>query len=307
MRAAHAGAAILLLAGSLLAAATVPADASATCDPSSWLTVGQGGTDGGMQCPGKPGKPGDKDKTTWTKGGQPPLCVWVPQPGYVPGPGEPVAGKDGQWYAHFCKFGQYATLAQFEAEMATWDEDLSNMHQQDLMRRAGIEYRFFKTPPETRPTAEQVMYWVAANLPFPATHVAVNPKPAANVVNMPTWVWLTDASGKYDPAAYAVQSKQVALFGYPLRWQIVPKITIDPGDGGAAQSCTGIGVPWSQSADAAGACTVSYAKSGRYTLTATVSWTVQWWLGGVPQGDIEGPDNLATSVITVNEIQVVGR
>jgi hypothetical protein len=31
----------------------------------------------------------------------------------------------GQWYAKFCKFGQYKTLAEFEAEMATWDESMS--------------------------------------------------------------------------------------------------------------------------------------------------------------------------------------
>lgn len=304
MRAARIGAAILLLAGSLFA--VVPAQARSTCGPSAVMAVGQNTADPTLQCPGGSNKNPKNGKNTQIKGGQPPLCVWVPEPDYVPGPAEPKAGKDGQWFAHFCKFGQYATLAQFEAEMATWDE-FSTMARGDMMRRAGIEYRFFKTPPPTRPTAEQVMYWVAGTLPFPQTHVAVSPKPAANVVNLPTWVWLTDADGKYDPAAYQVQSKQIALFGYPLRWQIVPKIAIDPGDGGTAPSCTGIGVPWSQSADAAGACTVSYAKSGRYTLTVTVSWTVQWWLGGVPQADIQGPDNAATSVITVKEIQVVGR
>ncbi|MDX6241661.1 MAG: hypothetical protein QOG10_6485, partial [Kribbellaceae bacterium] len=168
-------------------------------------------------------------------------------------------------------------------------------------------FRFFKMPPPARPTAEQVMYWVAATLPFPQTHVAVSPKPAANVVNFPTWVWLTDAKGNYDPSAYAVKSKEIQLFGYGLRWQIVPRLTINPGDGGTPPSCTGIGTPWSESADESAACTVTYAKSGSYTLTATVGWTVQWWLNGAAQSDLVGPDNTATVPLTVREIQTVGR
>ncbi|GAA2799588.1 hypothetical protein GCM10010522_16590 [Kribbella solani] len=296
---------VLSLVSSLTTVAG-PAAASPTCVPTGSITSGFNTSNGGLQCPGGSSDPGGKHRSTWTKGGQPPLCVWVVQPGFVPGPGEPKAGKDGQWYARFCKFGRFATLEQFEAETAGWDET-GSIKRTDLMRRAGIEYRFWKTPPPTRPSAEQVMYWVAGTLPFPDTHIAVSPKPTANVVNVPTWIWLTNEDGKYEPSAYSVNSKEIRLFGYPLRWQIVPRIAIDPGDGGAAPSCTGIGVPWSQSADPAGACTVSYAKSGRYTMTATVSWTVQWWLGGVPQGDIEGPDNTATAAITVNEIQVVSR
>lgn len=306
MRVLRAILVLLLLPGGLVAIDPVVAAARPTCIPIGGLGASSDAVDSSLRCPGNGGSDDPKHPTGWTKGGYPPLCVWVPQPDYVPPPGEPKAGKDGQWYVRFCRFGNYATLAQFEAETATWD-DKSFMKRQNFMRRAGIEYRFFKKPPQTRPTPEQIMYWVAGTLPFPKTHIAVSPKPGANVVNIPTWVWLTDANGKYDPSAYAVKSKQIALFGYALRWQIVPRIAIDPGDGGTPPSCTGIGVPWSKGADPASACTVSYGKSGRYTMTATVSWTVEWWLGGVQQPDIGGPDNAATAAITVNEIQVVGR
>ncbi|WP_026163674.1 hypothetical protein, partial [Kribbella catacumbae] len=94
---------------------------------------------------------------------------------------------------------------------------------------------------------------------------------------------------------------------YGLRWQIVPKIDIDPGDRGTPPSCAGIGVPWTESADESAACTVTYAKSGNYTLTATVRWTVQWWLFGTRQPDITGPNQTATLPITVGEIQTVDR
>ncbi|WP_432887926.1 hypothetical protein ACQPYH_06315 [Kribbella sp. CA-245084] len=305
MKVARIGLAVLLVLGSVVAADTAAA-ASQACDPTHGIQTSGSSVDTTLRCPGNGGSDDPKHRTTWTKGGYPPLCVWVPQPDYVPEPGQPTAGKDGQWYVRFCRFGSYATFAQWEVETGTWD-DTSFMKRQNFMRRAGIEFRFFKTPPPTRPTPEQIMYWVAGTLPFPATHLAVSPKPGANVVNVPTWVWLTDAKGNYNPSAYAVKSKQIALFGYALRWQIVPKVAIDPGDGGTAPSCTGIGVPWSKGADPANACTVSYSKAGRYTMTATVSWTVQWWLGGVQQPDIDGPDNTATAAITVKEIQVVGR
>ncbi|WP_202806742.1 hypothetical protein, partial [Kribbella catacumbae] len=277
MRIARLGIAIMLSAGGLCVLG-VTTKSFACSDPAGGLLLGNGAVQGGVGCQGDKGHTG-KDGTKWTKGGQPPLCVWVPEPDYPAMPPEPIAGPDGQWYAKFCKFGQFKTLAEFEAEMATWDETMS-IARGELMKRAGIEYQFFKTPPPARPTAEQVMYWVAGNIPFPDTHVAVSPKATRNAVNFPTWIWLTDGNGKYNPAAYAVKSKQIQLFGYGLRWQIVPKIDIDPGDRGTPPSCAGIGVPWTESADESAACTVTYAKSGNYTLTATVRWTVQWWLFG---------------------------
>lgn len=64
---------------------------------------------------------------------------------------------------------------------------------------------------------------------------------------------------------------------------------------------------WATGADEAAACTVSYQRTGRYTLTASVNWTVQWSLDGSPQPDIEGPTNTASTQITVNEINTLNR
>lgn len=304
MRFARLVGAMLLFGGGLVAAASAPAVACG--DPTGGLTVNNGLVNPNLGCGGDGRGDGKNDKTKWTKGGQPPLCVWVPQPDYPVLPGDPKAGPDGQWYARFCKFGQFKTLAEFEAEMASWDESMS-IARGNMMKQAGVEYRFFKTPPETRPTAEQVMYWLAGEMPFPQTHLAVSPKAAANAVNFPTWIWLLDDKGAYNPAAYDVKSDELKLFGYTLQWQIVPKVEIDPGDGSTLPSCAGIGVPWSESADESAACTVTYGKSGRYNLSATVGWTVQWTLFGVPQPDIAGPDQTATLPITVGEIQTVDR
>ncbi len=297
--------ALLFLITGLLTAPAVGAGAG-TCVPTGGMNSGLGKTIGRLACPGGSEKPGGTDKTKWTKGGQPPLCVWVVQPDYVPAPGEPVAGPDGQWYAHFCRFGEFDTLAQFEAEMASWD-DYDSIKRNEIMRRSGIRYEFFKTPPETRPTAEQVMYYISGTIPFPETHLAVNPKAGENKVNLPTWVWLTNANGQYDPATYKPQAKTISLFGYALQWQIVPELAIDPGNGADQPTCDGIGISYSPDANPADACTVTYNSAGTYTLTAAMSWTVKWQLGGVDQADIQGPTNTATLPITVKEVQTVVR
>ncbi|MFB6726383.1 hypothetical protein ACFCV3_39810 [Kribbella sp. NPDC056345] len=295
--------AVLLIAG--LQIATTAAHAATTgCVPS--LNATDTDTTGDLKCRRPTTKPGGTDKTKWTKGGKPPLCVWVPQPDYVPLPGEPAAGPDGQWYAHYCRFGEFDTLAQFEAEMAGWD-DYDNIRRNEMMRRAGIRFEFFKTPPETRPTAEQVMHYIADTIPFPETHLAVNPKAGENKVNFPTWVWLTNANGQYDPATYKPQAKTISLFGYALQWQIVPELAIDPGNGADQPTCDGIGIPYSPDANPADACTVTYNSAGTYTLTAAMSWAVKWQLGGVDQADIQGPTNTATLPITVKEVQTVVR
>ncbi|HEY0694713.1 MAG TPA: hypothetical protein VGD71_37475, partial [Kribbella sp.] len=107
---------------------------------------------------------------------------------------------------------------------------------------------------------------------------------------------------------YGQKSKTIAIDGYQLQWQIVPQLTVTPGDGGTEQACDGAGLPWSAAADGdPGACTVTYDRSGQYTLSASVAWTVQWWLGGARQDDITGPTKAATRPVTVLEIQALTR
>jgi hypothetical protein len=177
-----------------------------------------------------------------------------------------------------------------------------------MIRRAGLEVRFFTTPPPApRRTPEQVMASVVDELPFPDTYLAVNPVATKQVINIPTWVWLTDDKGRYTPGRYEQKTKQIVLEGYHLQWQIVPQMTITPGDGGTEQACAGAGVPWNGATDDPAACTVTYDKSGKYTLTATVGWTVQWWLAGARQDDITGPTKTATRAVTASEIHVLNR
>lgn len=307
---------VIRTAGALTAAAVLlvsafsvlPAPATATCaEPNASVFAGMSTAQAGLSCPGSPeqntresaSKPG-KSRTSAK-----PACVWVPEPGYQPGTGQKADGDGGHWYRKFCSFGEYNTLADFQREMSGWDA--MNMRQSTMMQRAGLDIRFFTTPPPVeRRTPEQVMASVVDDLPIPETFVAVNPVAAKQVVRVPTWVWLTDEHGKYVAERYQPEPKEIELEGYALKWQIVPQLTVSPG-AGQEQSCDGAGTPWSAAAEGdQGACTVTYEKAGKYTLTASVGWTVRWWLAGAPQPDIAGPTHTATRALTVQEIQAVG-
>jgi hypothetical protein len=111
-----------------------------------------------------------------------------------------------------------------------------------------------------------------------------------------------------DPGRYQQKSKTIAIEGYQLQWQIVARMTLSSGTDTAQASCTGIGVPWSATtANDPGACTVTYTTAGRYTLSAQVGWTVQWWLAGVRQADSTGPTKPGNRALVVREIQTVTR
>lgn len=298
----------VVMAGAILP--SVPASATVACDdPSGLLLSDQSSTNASLDCTGTPSENTqghDGKNTTSTSHGKP-ACVWVPKPDYQGSPGDPVEGQGGHWYQKFCTFGQYKTIA--DLQRALVNDNVSDTRQNGLIRRAGLEIRFFKTPPEIpRRTPLQVMQSVVDNLPFPKTFLAVNPIAARQVIGVPTWVWLTDAQGRYVPNRYEQKTKQITLEGYALQWRIVPQINLTPGDGGPAQPCEGAGIPWSASAagDRA-ACTVTYEHSGSYRLTASVGWTVQWWLAGARQQDLTGPTNAATRQVTVGEIQTVTR
>jgi hypothetical protein len=307
---------MIRLAGAAIATALlvsglsgVPAVAGITCDtPSASINAGLNSVSTGLDCPGSPAKnvtdskSGSRKSRTSAK----PACVWVPEPGYQPGVGEKADGDGGHWYRKFCSFGEYDTLADFQHEMSGWDA--MNMRQSNMMRRAGLDIRFFTTPPPVeRRTPEQVMASVVDDLPIPETFVAVNPVAAKQVVGVPTWVWLTDERGKYDADRYEPAPKEIELEGYTLKWQIVPQLVVSPG-AGQEQTCDGAGVPWSAAAEGdQSACTVVYEKAGKYTLSASVGWTVRWWLAGAPQPDIAGPTHTGTKALTVQEIQAVGR
>jgi hypothetical protein len=295
--------AVVVLAVGL--APVVPASAaSEVCIPQARVSTSATSSKATMKCAGGQ----EQRQGAGRKGGKSvkSACVWVPKPDYQAAPDQKAEGDGGHWYTKFCSFGDYNTLADLQAELGR--ADVMDTRQTDLIRRAGLEVRFFTTPPPApRRTPQQVMASIVDDLPFPDTYLAVNPAATKQVINIPTWVWLTDDKGNYTPNRYEQKSKTIVLEGYALQWQIVPQLTITPGDGGTDQTCAAAGVPWTGATDDPAACTVIYDRAGSYTVSATVGWTVQWWLAGARQDDITGPTKAATRAVTVSEIQTVDR
>jgi len=304
-----AAAGVVAVAAAGLTIAPPQAGAAGDCAPAGSIWGTENASNAKLVCDGSSKDPdqttpaGKRSSGRATK----PACVWVPEPTYRAGAGQKVEGVGGHWYRKFCSFGDYQTLADFEAEMSTWDA--MNMRRSNMLRRAGMAIQWFTTPPPApRRTPQQVMASVADSLLFPKTFIAVNPVATKQLVGVPTWVWLTDNKGQYQANRYNQRSKTIVLEGYPLQWQIVPQLAVTPGDGSEEPTCTGAGVPWSATAEGdPGACTVTYDRSGQYTLSASVGWTVQWWLDGTRQEDIAGPTNTATRPVTVLEVEALTR
>ena len=134
----------VLLVGSLLSC--LPASANSPC--AGAVNSAFDSAEASLNCPqptptSRGGDKGSENKRTGT--GVKPACVWVAEPNYQPGVGQKASGDGGGWYRKFCSFGKYNTLADFEQEMSTWD--LMNMRDSNMMRRAGLDIRWFTTPP----------------------------------------------------------------------------------------------------------------------------------------------------------------
>jgi hypothetical protein len=129
-------------------------------------------------------------------------------------------------------------------------------------------------------------------LPLPA--IRVNPvPPAAQLVYLPTWLWLDGSSWGAKSATAAVPGLSVTATAKPSR------LVFSTSDG-ATVSCPGPGTAWTAGKDPNAAspdCGHTYTRPGSYALTATVTWQVGW-AGGGRTGTV--PDLITTSTITLN-------
>src|SRR5262249_17095095 len=134
----------------------------------------------------------------------------------------------------------------------------------------------------------------AKNLRLPLPAIRVNPAPpAAQLVFLPTWLWLDGSSWGPRSATASVPGLSVTATARPA------KLVFSTGDG-ASVSCPGPGTGWSEgkNPDAASPdCGHTYTRPGSYSLTATVTWQVSW-AGGGQTGTV--PDLTTTSTITLN-------
>ncbi|MGH3425875.1 MAG: hypothetical protein ACRDO8_14175 [Nocardioidaceae bacterium] len=128
-------------------------------------------------------------------------------------------------------------------------------------------------------------------VPAPAIHTAP-PRDTNALVRMPHWFWLahTQWASRSATARLGELSATVAARATSL--------TINPGDGTEAFTCTPPWTPYTHGATSS--CTHTFTHHGRYTATITVHWTASW-----TGSDGDGGTLPALSATTTFPIKVV--
>jgi hypothetical protein len=207
---------------------------------------------------GTPGRPGgshgnDSNASTGDGGEDPSTCRWVKTDG-----GPPPAGADagsGGWYMKVC-----GSQGSFLGTAPQWVEN----------------------PPE--PVDPAVLARQAtADLKLPSPRIRANPNPNVDLlVRVPVWMWVDASSWGARSATASVPGVSVTATATPtqVRWEM--------GDG-TTVTCRGAGTAWKAGMDPRSAspdCGHVYRRSSasasgdRFSLRATVTWTVSWQGGG---------------------------
>ncbi|CAL9671222.1 hypothetical protein SUDANB15_07411 (plasmid) [Streptomyces sp. enrichment culture] len=134
-----------------------------------------------------------------------------------------------------------------------------------------------------------------------------SPRPAGKyTVGVPMWLWVNQSATTYGPNTASASAGGVTVTATAK----VSKIDWRMGDGSTV-TCTGPGTPYNGSADMAKSPTCGHvysvtsadAPGGKYAVTATSTWTIDWQGGGaagqlteIRQSDVQ---------VAIGEVQVV--
>lgn len=139
-----------------------------------------------------------------------------------------------------------------------------------------------------------------------AVRIGIVPEPGANsvgLVGMPTWMWVADpGASTTGPITRSVTERGFTVTATGT----LSRIKWSMGDGHSV-TCRGAGTPYRDAfgKQSSPTCGYSYRHQGRYTVSATSYWVVEW--EGIGQNG-EIPLNFVQNVaITVGEAQVIVR
>jgi hypothetical protein len=227
---------------------------------------------------------------------------WYHQGGSEEGPFKPKPGyekyKDddkGHWYGGSCSSEGFENLKEFFAYSDKWFAEHDSVYVP-----AGVEPPVPPIPPEVlREAASKAMT-------LPGPKIDWNPKrngDAATLVNLATWVWLTDQNTDlYVTASAGGNSVTVNAS--------LASMTVS-GPNGESTDCVDGGVPYTSGAS--GGCTIAFTRSSSAGGTSPVSTTTQWnatWSinGGPSEGPIPDPLKPATEItnIAIREVEAIG-
>jgi hypothetical protein len=144
-----------------------------------------------------------------------------------------------------------------------------------------------------------------SQLTLPSPQINASPSTGADqLVGLPTWLWLGKAGWQATTAIAAVPGESVTATATPtsVAWSF--------GDG-TTLVCQGPGTPYTASGspdEPSPTCGHTYASSsagqpdGAFTITATVSWSVNW-AGGGQAGTVPALQNTAAAALRVADVQ----
>jgi uncharacterized protein YijF (DUF1287 family) len=127
------------------------------------------------------------------------------------------------------------------------------------------------------------------------------PDGAAQVVGIPTWLWIEQGAWKGLSATASAGAVSATATATPTRvvWNL--------GDGSQV-TCDGPGTPYDPTnPNATTTCSYTWNRSGSYQVTATVYWSVAWTAVGAPGGGNLGlqAGPAAQVAVTVTESQAI--
>jgi hypothetical protein len=144
-----------------------------------------------------------------------------------------------------------------------------------------------------------------SRLDLPQPRIGMSPS-GAQLVAVPTWLWL-------DPGSWRPRSATARVPGLAVTATAAPSRVVWRTGDGATVTCAGPGTAWTPGTDPARpspTCGHVYRRGsvgmpgGMFTVTATVTWDVEW-SGGGRGGTVPGLSTVSTAAVPVAEVQAV--
>lgn len=201
---------------------------------------------------------------------------------------------DPAWDGHGPEDGAIYTMSCPEAA-DTWD----------------VRSVFLSEAPEL-PSVSQLAQQAMESLPLAEPQIGIAPSPdGAGLVGLPVWMWLENTGAAWGPVSVSVPGPGITVTARgqatQVEWQM--------GDG-ITKVCDGPGTPYEPrygdqpSPSGCGHVYTEPSRSqpgGRYTVTVTVSWHLEWWVEPRGSGaeDEDFQSRTSQTTVRINELQVV--
>lgn len=176
-------------------------------------------------------------------------------------------------------------------------------------RYESVDYLVYQPGAAPLPTisAAELAGYARDDVPLPALDISLNPDVDIDqLVGLDTWFWA------HGPSMAATQATAQVDGWWSTATATATSIRIDPGDGSEPIVCHGGGAAYNtnrpsrfQESD----CTHTWVWSGRYTVTATLTWAVTYDsnIPDNPTGTLDPLTTTATIPVRVVEAQPVLR